>query len=139
MKLRDLWPYFTPEVKRALRSSCAEYDRLHTRLVLGALSDLGEDHPVGRILAEVESEAGVALKHPSRWLERPDPFPDVEPALSPCVRETLNFFRVHGIRSITPARLALRLLQIGSGSTVRALEEKGVLRTFLARLEEEAE
>ncbi|MFB6347274.1 MAG: hypothetical protein ABEK50_16240 [bacterium] len=134
MKLHQVWDSLTDSVKIAIRSVTFQNSRIRTRALLGALSDL-PDAPSAEILSRVERESGVELIHPDDLARDPEPCPG-DVTFSPCVKETLNFYRIHHMRDVTPANVALRLLQIGSGSTVRELESAGYLSSLQQSLEE---
>jgi len=133
VNLSEVWDYFNPEVQQVFSSLALEYDRIRTKSLLGGLSKL-PNNEAAEILEDIEREAGVDLILPEQMITEVGECPD-DLTFSPCVKETLNFFRVHQLRPVTVANLALRLLQIGTGSTVMELEESGHLRDIRSRLE----
>ncbi|MFB6226710.1 MAG: hypothetical protein ABEH89_00095 [bacterium] len=133
MVLSDVWDYLDDPVKRAFRSVGAESDRVRTRKLLGALALMSDTEPASRIVRDIQDQEGISLDMPEELVGDPNGPPDIND-LSPCVRETLEFFKMHRIRQVSTARLATRLLQLGRGSTVRALEQEGVLDDYVSKL-----
>lgn len=123
----------TPTVQRAFRRAARDSDRVGTRRLLGALAGLTPDDEGGEVLRQLRDEADVNLPEISTTDGVYEGPPEVI-QVSPTVRETLNFFRFHHMRPIDPVALALRLLEIGAGETVKALEADGRLKTYLQRL-----
>lgn len=135
LKLSEVWNYLNQDLKRAIRSAAIGRSRIRTRSLLGAMAALSDEAPGSQIIRNLQKCTGVEFESPNRMTENTEPAPeDVD--LSPCVQETLNFFRHHQIRSVNPADLASRLLQIGTGSTVRSLEREGILNETIERLDE---
>ena len=133
VNLREVWDYFTDDVKRVFTAIANETDRARTKLVLGALSDLSDE--TADIVRRIEDEAEVPLIHPETIPEVPGECPD-QLEFTPCVKEALNFYRIHQLKPITTANLSLRLLQIGTGDTVMKLEENGHLSDIRTSLEQ---
>jgi hypothetical protein len=132
MRLSEVWEAFTPDLRRVFSAVARENDRARTKAMLGALSDL--EGELGEVLSRIETEADVSLIHPETMPDEPGSCPD-DLSFSPCVKEALNFFRIHQIRPITPEKLALRLIQIGTGSTIMALEQAGYLASLRQDIE----
>lgn len=131
--LSDVWDFFDEDIKRAFEAVSAESDRVRTSKLLGALAEVSGVDQGGKIINDIRNVPGVELDPPGSFREETGDPPEVE--LSPCVRETLQFFSMHNIRGISVANLAMRLLQLGRGSTVMALEREGELSRFIERLQ----
>lgn len=125
MKLLEVWNYFTPDVKRVFTGLAGEHDRVRTKSLLGALLDVSEENTAA-VLSRIESDGDTELIHLRKIPDESGACPEGL-TFSPCVKESLNFFRIHQLRPVTSADLALRVLQIGTGSTVMALERAGIL------------
>lgn len=133
MKLLKVWKYLEPEVKMAICSVAEESKKLDTPNFLGALAEVPDDDPGSEILARIESNSSVSFDHPKSVVTSTEPIPkDLE--FSSFVKETLNFFGQHQIRSVSVAELATRLLQLGRGSTVRTLEKENKLQVAIEEL-----
>jgi len=130
--LSAVWPHCTPAVRRALAASAPGADRLDTRVLLGALVAVTPAGAGGSILRQLAREEGVDLPRPDLPARAAGSPP--ERAVSPTVRETLSFFRMHHLRPITAIRLAVRLLEIGTGEVVQSLEAGGRLSRYLRGL-----
>lgn len=135
MQLADVWGYLDTDVKRLMRTVAPGAERVNTRRLLGAMAQFPGDRVVSRILRETFREADLRLPAPEEFAEDSEPVPEGMD-FSPSVHETLNFFRLHRIRPVGVAQFARRLLEIGTGETVRALEEKGMLATTIKDLEQ---
>lgn len=134
MKLRSIWPDMEEVIQLAIGSIARDSSRIRTRALLGALMDCshGELH---RILSEMEDELNDGFIHPEEVQEEVGSAP-AELEFSPCVKEVFNFFRIHELKPIRAVDLSLRLLQIGTGSTVRELEGAGYLYDYQEKLTE---
>lgn len=133
MRLSSVWTYMTPTVQRAFRRAARNSDRVDTRRLLGALAGLTSDDEGGEVLRQLRNEADVNLPEVSAADEVYEGPPETI-EVSPTVRETLNFFRFHHMRPIDSVTLSLRLLEIGAGEIVKALEADGRLKTYRQRL-----
>lgn len=134
MVLSDVWSSLEHDLKRIFRSAASADDRIDSRALLESLVLLPEDDSVGQILRRVDDEHDLKLRS-TRTLPESSPKPPEGVTLSPAVREALQFFRIHKIRSVDVREYTRRLLQIGSGDTVRRLEKKGILRDIIEQLE----
>lgn len=132
MALSTVWIHLTPSARRAFAAAARSSERVDVPRLLGALAAVTPGGDGGDILAELAEEEGLAVPGDSSSGPAPDDPPTVE--LAPAVREALTFFRYHRIRPISPARLAVRLLEIGTGETVQSLEASGRLKPYLRRL-----
>lgn len=134
MTLSTVWSHCAPSVRRAFTAAARRADRADTRVLLGALASITPVREGGDILDDLGREPSVNLPAVSDPGAAPDEPPEVE--LSPAVRETLKFFRYHRLRPVSPVRLAVRLLEISAGETVKSLEAAGRLQPYLGRLRE---
>lgn len=134
MVLADVWDNLDETVRRAVQSVAVESDRLDTNNFLGGLSLLSNVDRAAEIINDMQDETGLTLKVPSRLVEEVGDCPE-HLTLSPTVREALNFFNLHRIRDISVAKVATRLLQLGGGPTVLALEKQGVLGDYIRRFQ----
>lgn len=132
VKLREVWQSFTDDVKRVFSAISKDSDRARTKRVFGAIAELSSE--TAEVVQRIENEADVPLIHPESLPEEPGECPD-DLEFTPCVKEALNFYRIHQLRPITVANLSLRLLQIGTGDTVMTLEKKGYLSEVRSSLE----
>lgn len=132
MVLEAVWENLDDTVKRAFQSVAGESDRVNTRKLLGALMELSDVDSVGEIIKDMQDDAGVNLEPPAVLVEDAGSFPEGV-VLSPAVREALNFFNLHRIRGVTPAKLITRLLQLSGGELVIALDSKGLLTEYINR------
>lgn len=134
MDIVDVWHYLNDDVKKAIRAVYLDQNRLDTRTLLGSLSRVSGENPGSCLLRDHFDESDVPLEFPSEIPDDPDSLPEAI-KLSPAVEETLNFFRLHRMRSVSVAQVAKRLLQIGTGDTIRLLEERNVLQELVESLE----
>lgn len=134
MVLADVWGYLNDDLKRVFRSAAQTDERIDSESILNALVRLPGDHPVGQLIRGIDENHDLDLNPPEALPEAPDPVPEYG-SLSPAVREALQFFRMHKIRSVDVTDYTRRLLQIGSGDTVRRLEKQGILRKMIDQLE----
>lgn len=94
---------------------------------------LSDVDPAAKIINDIQVKSGVELDPPSRLVSESGPPPE-DVSFSPCVRETLEFFNMHRIRNVSVGRFATRLLQLGGGNTVLALEKQGELGDYIEKL-----
>jgi hypothetical protein len=132
--LSDVWGSLDDELKRVFRSAAERNDRIDSRALLESLILLPEDHFVGQLLRRFDEEYDLRLRSCEELPGSPHTVPN-EVSLSPAVREALQFFRIHKIRSVDARQYTRRLLQIGSDDTARRLENQGILRDMIERLE----
>lgn len=137
MVLSDVWGYLNEDLKRVFRSAVQTDERIDSQSILDALVRLPDDHPVGQLIRGFDEEYDLNLDPPGELPAAPDPVPEYG-SLSPAVREALQFFRMHKIRSVDVTDYTRRLLQIGSGDTVRRLEKQGILRKIIDQLESDS-
>jgi hypothetical protein len=135
MKIRDVWHYLDDDVKRAIQALVSSGTELRTSTLLPSLAKVAEQRDSQAVLCEILEESGIDFDYPESIPDNAGSPPE-DISFSPCVHETLNFFRMHQIRSVSVEELARRLLQIGTGSTVRSLEEQGLLEKSIEQLEE---
>jgi hypothetical protein len=134
LDLSDVWNYLGSEVKRAIKTVTANQDHIRTRNLLAALAVVSKETNDDELLLSILKESSIKFHSPQSLSEEVDPVPE-SIDLTPAVKETLDFFRMHKIRSVSVNDFARRLLQIGTGSTVRSLEDEGRLDTAIQRLE----
>lgn len=132
MTLSTVWIHCTPSVRRAFAAAARRSERVDVPLLLGAMASVTSEEDGGDILADLAREEELVTPGGSASDPAPEEPPGVE--LAPAVREALTFFRYHRIRPISPVRLAVRLLEIGTGETVQSLEASGRLKPYLERL-----
>lgn len=130
--LSTVWIHCTPSVRRAFAAAARRSGRVDVPLLLGTLAAVTPGEEGGDILVELADGEGLVTPGVSASGSAPEQPPTVE--LAPAVREALTFFRYHRIRPISPVRLAVRLLEIGTGETVQSLEASGRLKPYLQRL-----
>jgi len=139
LEISRVWNYLTPEVKEAFVRLAKNRDYIHTSTLLGALRSTSQP-VVSTILDDLENELeGDLIESLDGGEIEGDFVPPEDLSFSPCVREVLNFYRIHQLQPVSAADLALRLLQIGTGSTVKELEKNGVLRDYQESLAEQSE
>ncbi len=133
LNLPEVWNYLESDVKRAITVVARDNDYLRTRTLLPALAVASRERGETTVLREILDESELEFRYPSDLPDPPESVPEpVE--MTPAVEETLNFFRLNQIRSVTSYDLARRLLEIGTGSTVLSLEEEGLLDEAIKRL-----
>lgn len=133
MKLIEIWKDLSNPLQKVFKFLSGQ--RVDTDRLLEGLAGINSTQNSIEVVSEIADDLGLEKIHSDD--ENIDYSCPDNIDLSSDVREALDFFRIHKISKITTARLILRLLQIGSGSSVRKLEREGSLQAYRDKLRRE--